>query len=108
MRKLSQRRAMEMSINNWHRNAPFSESVRSTAGFLWLLVLVLIFGSCAAGIVAGWPKGEHDADDRAGAVLNGPGEQRHESNAGGEGQDVGHAPTVSQPNAQKHVHGGVR
>lgn len=95
-RKLSQRQVLDMVVRNWHRNAPFSESIRSTAGFLWLLVLLLIFGSCAAGIVAGWPRpqGEQHADDGTGAVIDGPGSQRGESQVGGDGQDVGHGADV--------------
>lgn len=90
-RSMSQREVLRMVRNNWHRNAPFTESICSTAGFLWLLVVVMIFGSCVFGMMAGWPQAEHHADHRANAVVDRPGVQRDETRAGGEGQDVGHA-----------------
>lgn len=103
MRKPSQRRALDQVVNNWHRNAPFTESVRSTAGFLWLLVMVLIFGSCAAGIVAGWPQVKQHGCQRADAGANVEVVQCLESQGG-----VGHAQSVTPAASAENVRGVSR
>lgn len=88
MRNMTQRRVLDLVIKNWHRNAPFTESVNSTAGFLWLLVMVLIFGSCAAAIVAGWEQFEDHPCHGASAGANV--EQAHCLDAEQKGRGVGH------------------
>ncbi len=98
MRKMGQFEVMLMVANNWHRHAPFTESVRSTAGFLWVLVLVLILGSSVASIIALWPKVEHHGCQGANASSNV--EQAQCAEADGAGRRGGHA---TQPEAAAKV-----
>lgn len=107
MRKLSQRKVLEMVLNNWHRGTPeqhFDSSITATAWFLWLLIVGGLILSGLAAIVLLFPQVEEHCHDRAASGSKVECTQGVQAKPGRELDDVGHGDMVSAPRWQEYVH----
>ncbi len=107
MRKLSQREALAMALNQWHHGTPaptFGPSITRTAWILWAIVLSAIALGIVAGIVQLLPQVEEHCDHAPRAAAEVECAQRVDTQSAGQVGDIGHFASMPISPFAEYVH----